>query len=267
MRYHETPPPSDLAPFVQCVWELEGDGTALGEPIFPDGRIELVIHLGDRPASDVGDAPQPAAMVVGQMTTGLRLRPVARLHCVGLRFTPVGARAWLRLPLHELRDRIEPLADICGAQAARLLDAAADARTASHRTARVLDQARTILRGAAPPPRGLQSAVALTLAREGQATVDSMAAAAGWSARQLERLFLDAVGLPPKPFARVVRFQHAVRDLQRGVPPAQVAASRGFADQPHLAREFKRMAGVPARAVDLGRVAFVQDADGGPPQH
>ena len=266
MRYHEIPPPSDLAPFVQCVWELESDGTALGEPIFPDGRIELVFHLGDRPAPDVGDA-QPAAMVVGQMTTGLRLRPVTRLHCVGLRFTPVGARAWLRLPLHELRDRIEPLADICGAQAVRLLDAVAEARTTGQRTARVLDQARTILRDATPPPPGLQTAVAFTLAREGRATVESMAAAAGWSARQLERLFLDAIGLPPKAFARVVRFQHAVRDLQRGVPPAQVAASRGFADQSHLAREFKRMAGVPARAVDLGRVAFVQDAEGRPPQH
>jgi AraC-like DNA-binding protein len=192
---------------------------------------------------------------------------VARLHCVGLRFTPTGARAWLRLPLHELRDRIVPLADICGAQAVRLLDAAADARTTAQRTGRLLDRARAILRDATPPPGGLQSAVAFTLAREGRVTVDSMAGAAGWSARQLERLFLDAVGLPPKAFARVVRFQHAVRDLQRGLPPAQVAASRGFADQSHLAREFKRMAGVPARGVDLGRVAFVQDADGPPPQH
>jgi methylphosphotriester-DNA--protein-cysteine methyltransferase len=259
VRYHETPPPLDLAPFLQCVWELEGDGAALAGPIFPDGRIELVIHLADRPALERGGARQPSVMVVGQMTAALRLRPPARLHCVGLRFTPAGARAWLRVPAHELTGRVEAFEDITGRCAARLRETAAGARHARERAGRLLAEARAVLLAAPRPPRALEAAVSYTLQREGRATVDAMARAAESGARRLERLFLDGVGLPPKTFARLVRFHHALQDLQRGAAPAQVAAARGFADQSHLAREFKRIAGVPAREIDFARVAFVQD--------
>ncbi len=265
MRYIETPPPPDLAPFVHCVWELEGDGAALAEPIFPDGRVELVILLGDRPLPHEGGAPQPAVMVVGQMTSALRLRPAGRLHSVGLRFTPAGSRAFLGLPLHRLSGRVEPLDVIGGSVMARLADAAGSARDAGERAALVLGALRTGLR-AVRTPRSVVASVALTLSRQGRTTVDAMVRMTGTSARQLERLFLEEVGLPPKTFARIVRFQYALRDLQRGVPAAHAAAARGFADQSHLAREFKRMAGVPARDVDLPRVAFVQDASAGPRQ-
>lgn len=265
MRYTETPPPPDLAPFVQCVWELEGAGAALAEPIFPDGRVEAVIHLGDRPSRDDG-IPQPSVMVVGQMTAALRLRPVRRLHCVGLRFTPAGSRVSLRVPLHELSGRIEPLDSLSHMLATRLSDAAAETRTASDRATLVYRALRACLRTDACAPLSVERAVSLALARQGRTTVDAMSRAAGTSPRHLERQFLDAVGLPPKIFARVVRFQHALRDLQHGVPAAQVAAARGFADQSHLAREFKRMAGVPAREVDLPRVAFVQDGAARPRQ-
>lgn len=266
MRYTETPPPPDLAPFVQCVWELDGGGSALEEPIFPDGRVEVVVHLGDRPSRDVDTVPQPAVMVVGQMTTALRLRPVRRLHCVGLRFTPAGSRVSLRVPLHELSGRIEPLDSLSHVLAARLSDAAGETRTAGDRAALVYRALRACVRMDARAPRSLERAVSLALATQGRATVDAMARAAGTSTRHLERQFLDDVGLPPKIFGRVVRFQHALRDLQHGMPAAQVAVARGFADQSHLAREFKRMAGVPARDVDLSHVAFVQDGAAGPRQ-
>ena len=266
MRYIETPPPPDLAPFVQCVWELEGAGSALAEPIFPDGRVEVVVHLADRPSCAVNGLPQPAVMVVGQMTAALRLRPVRSLHCVGLRFTPAGSRVSLRVPLHELSGRIEPLDSLSHMLAARLADAAGEARTAAERAALVFLAFRACLRTDARAPRSVERAVSLALGRQGRTTVDAMARAAGTSPRHLERQFLEEVGLPPKMFARVVRFQHALRDLQRGVAAAQVAAARGFADQSHLAREFKRMAGVPARDVDLPHVAFVQDGAAGPRQ-
>jgi AraC-like DNA-binding protein len=249
---------------VHCVWELDGDGSVLSEPIFPDGRVEIVIHLGDRPARDLDGRPQPAAMIVGQMTTALRLRPVRRLHSIGVRFTPAGSRAALRIPLHELSGRIEPLDALSAALTARLQDAVGDARTAGDRAALVFACLRIFMQGSVGAPDRVERAVALALSRHGRCTVDGMARTAGTSARQLERQFLDAVGLPPKTFARIVRFQHALRDLQRGLPAASVAAARGFADQSHLAREFKRVAGVPAGHVDLRRVAFVQDDAGRP---
>ncbi len=260
VRYLETRPSADLAPWVHCLWELEAGGDSLAEPIFPDGRVEIVVHLGDRPVAAGDSSPQPDVMTAGQMTKALRLHPVNRLHAVGIRFTPAGARAWLAPPLHELTDRVCALDDVAQTTARRVRDAAHGGITPRDRARHIERALRETLRpGHHAPPR-VESAVRLTLAHAGRVSVDALAHACGTSARHLERQYLDAVGLTPKALARTVRFQSALQHLQNGVAPAEAAAACGFADQAHLAREFNRFAGVPARAVDLGRVAFLQDA-------
>ncbi len=97
----------------------------------------------------------------------------------------------------------------------------------------------------------------LPLPRQGRVRVDTLAASAGIGVRQLERQFLDAVGLSPKGFIRTARLQHALRMLRDGEAPAGVAEACGFADQAHLSREFRGVAGVPAREVKLGSLAFL----------
>lgn len=84
----------------------------------------------------------------------------------------------------------------------------------------------------------------------------------GKSRRQFERHFLDAVGLSPKRFADVLRFQRALALLvQTRWPLAQIAAELGYADQSHFSRAFARFYGQPpARARQ--DVAFVQDVQG-----
>jgi len=259
VRYFETPPSPDLAPYVHRLWELDGAGDALAEPIFPDGRIEIVVHLGDRPVMDGAITPQPDVLVVGQMTTALRLRPVKRVHAVGVRFTPTGARAWLTVPVHELTGRMYPADEVSRGGAARLRAAVHGGATPRERMKRIESVLRTTLRPALRPSRAIEHAVCLTLDRAGLVTVDALARACALSARHLERQYLDDVGLSPKVLARTVRFQRALRHLQRGTPAANVAAACGFADQPHLAREFRRFAGVAARDVDLAHVVFLQD--------
>jgi AraC-like DNA-binding protein len=264
LTYIETLPSPDLAPYVHCVWELQDAGEkALVEPIFPDGRIEIVVHLADRPIVAGRDARQPDVMVVGQMTRAVRLQPVARLHALGIRFTPVGARAWLRVPQHQLTDAIHPLDELASTIAARIRAAAHDGRTPGERASRIEQVLRHTLGDGHGPPPAIAHAVRLTLARRGKVTINGLARVCGMSTRHLERHYLDAVGLTPKVLARTVRFQGALRDLQRGVPAVLAAHANGFADQSHLAREFRRFAGAAARDVNLSHVAFVQDSGAG----
>ena len=70
--------------------------------------------------------------------------------------------------------------------------------------------------------------------------------AIGLPSRTLRRRFTAQVGLTPKRFARVQRLQHVVRylDGRTQVDWAAVAAEHGYADQPHLADEFRELAGV-----------------------
>lgn len=89
--------------------------------------------------------------------------------------------------------------------------------------------------------------------------IPALAAGLGLSARQLERRFRAHVGLPPKAFARVARFDRAVRRLGDGTPLALLALDCGYADQAHFSHEFRSLAGMAPRAY----VANRQDADAG----
>ena len=68
MRYSQSAALPALADAIASIWELDAAGTPLNEPIFPDGRIEVIVHLGNRPTVAGESAQQPGLMVVGQMT-------------------------------------------------------------------------------------------------------------------------------------------------------------------------------------------------------
>ncbi len=113
-----------------------------------------------------------------------------------------------------------------------------------------------------PPPRPRNSAAVIRAVQDALAdriadppTLDELAAAAGMSPFALLRAFRDATGLPPHAYLNQLRVRLARRLLDAGLPPADVAAEAGFADQPHLTRHFKRVVGVPPGAYQRERAA------------
>lgn len=90
---------------------------------------------------------------------------------------------------------------------------------------------------------GRTAAVAAALARG--RPVAEVARSVALSGRQLHRLSLDAFGYGPKTLTRVLRFVRALGLARSGMPRAQVAVCAGYADQAHLAREVKALAGAP----------------------
>jgi len=79
----------------------------------------------------------------------------------------------------------------------------------------------------------------------GQARVAEVAERLGWSPRQLEREFRSGVGLSPKAFARIIRFQNLLRLVGEGTLRewTRLAHEGGYADQPHMVREFREFSG------------------------
>lgn len=89
------------------------------------------------------------------------------------------------------------------------------------------------------------AAAAVTLERQGGTVpIRALAAGLGCSERRLERRFRDELGLSPKRYARLLRFERAVQRIAAGLPLAEVAAETGFADQAHLTHEVRRFAGM-----------------------
>jgi AraC-like DNA-binding protein len=148
------------------------------------------------------------------------------------------------VPAHELRDRRLPLDALWPAAEARRLAekvaAAADPGAALESIA-----ADRLARVEPPDP-----AVAYIVARlRAGAPIAAVADAVGLSPRQLHRRSLAVFGYGPKTLARVLRLDGALRLARGGTPFATVAATAGYADQAHLARDVKALAGLPLGAV------------------
>jgi AraC-like DNA-binding protein len=254
LRYHERAPAADLQGLVECFWSLELDAAPpAAEPqfIFPDGRVELVFHFGERflRLHDDGRSDlQPRHLVVGQMTRATRLRPSGRAQALGVRLRPGAASAVLTSPLRELRDAILPLDSV--ELRVPLPTAPLEGVHLAEARVQVLEAwLRTCRDASAPAPAALLASVRAALASGGSRSVDDLLREAGLGARQLERGFERHVGLPPKLFARILRFQ-SVFAAAGGARPqfTGLALDLGYADQAHLTRDFREFSGTTPAA-------------------
>jgi AraC-like DNA-binding protein len=163
----------------------------------------------------------------------------------GLRFAPGDGPTVIGVPARELRDQRIPLADIWPtALVRRLTD---QVTTAGDRCLAL----ETLAFDRLPPTDPAITAIVTSLS--GGATVAHTAVAVEMGERKLHRRCLDAFGYGPKTLARILRMNRALDLARAGTPFAAVAAQAGYADQAHLARDVRSMAGVPLSALVVPR--------------
>ncbi len=83
-------------------------------------------------------------------------------------------------------------------------------------------------------------------------TVEALAGRLGMPRRDLHRVFARDMGISPKKWLRLRRFDAALRDVRSSAEKlVDVAVDHSFADQAHMTREFRRLAGAPPRVLRL----------------
>jgi AraC-like DNA-binding protein len=166
----------------------------------------------------------------GTTITGLRFQPGAAPHLIGV---PARVVRDQRVPLRELN---APLADRAMSLLARGASPA-DALLGTVLAARESAAARQ-------SPGGASAHLVTRLLAAGTSVADT-ADALGCTTRSLHRHTNDAFGYGPATLRRVLRFRRALALAWRNFPAAEAAARAGYADQAHLAREVRALAGVP----------------------
>ncbi|MET9542118.1 AraC family transcriptional regulator [Streptomyces sp. NPDC006553] len=219
--------------------DCTGTGTGTGRE--GGGRTHTGRNAGGRSVAHT-------AVVSGLHTRARVLGHQGDLHGVELTLAPWAAYRLFGSPLGELADILTDPADVLGRRA-RDLTAALEAAPGWAERFTVLDE--TLLRWAAevapsrePSPAVLDAWQLLTRT-SGTVPVRELAARSGWSLRHLENRFREQIGLTPKRLARILRLNHAIRQLAAGGRAADVAAGCGFYDQSHLSREFTALTGMP----------------------
>jgi AraC-like DNA-binding protein len=226
--YREIEPPESLRTLVKCGWTLSvpRKGPAwTTHRATPDGCMEIIHRLSGRSR---WNGEQPDSFVAGAITAPAELELGAGSRFVALRIWPWAWRLISSRSPRDLADRWVPLQEVAP----------------GFTMPRDLDAAMTALRDFSPTRDMVAVELALAVAR----TPRDLGRLAGMSPRVLQRWFERYVGQPPRTYLRMVRFSDALADLPKTAGGlADMAADHGFADQSHMAREFRALAGTPAR--------------------
>jgi len=171
---------------------------------------------------------------------------------MGVRFRTGGAYRFMRLPLDQLTDQNVASCDLWGSEGRRLEETVNKARDNDERQRLVEEFLLRQLSTTISRPR-FESAVDEIIHSRGQVRVNEVASRIGLSSRQLEREFRSRAGLAPKAFARIMRFQNLLRLVGEGTLRewTSLALEGGYADQPHMVREFRDMAGQSPTEQDI----------------
>ncbi len=221
MGYIETIPSDRLGNWVKVCWRLtcHGNGNVwIDRDATPDGCIELIWRSRGR---SIWKTAQPDFFVGGLIERPAQLRMTDDAVFHAIRIWPWTWNALYTPAAHNFLDSW--IADIPFA-------------TCDETLAAIDQQTQHLDLGLAPADIIVST------------SMSDLALRTGKSSRWLQRWFEKYVGIPPRRYFRMLRFQKTLVNIQQDQDTlAGHAASAGYSDQPHMAREFRAMAGIPAQ--------------------
>lgn len=258
MRYYTRRPTSPLSACVADLWLYSGYRPAhTFERILPTGTVEIVINLrnADPLRCYDSDTFALAGTIQGPLVSGARAR-----HCMvdtaqqeeimGVHFAPGGACALLGISVDEIHDQDVSLESLWGRSARELHERLLEETAPGPRLA-ILEAALLERMQQNRLPHPVVHAALRELEKiDVPVGVAQIAARFGWSDRHFIRTFTSQVGITPKSYGRIRRFQAALARVQSGRAPdwATLAVDCGYYDQAHLIRDFRAFSGITPTA-------------------
>jgi AraC-like DNA-binding protein len=248
MTYLQQPPSPPLRSYVQSFWYCRAPGIPHGrERVLPNGCMQIILNLSRNYLTDCGEdgagtRRRPPGSVGGARGRDWVVVTAAREELAGLVIQPGGFAALFRERADLFFERSVGLEDVwnCAALTERLCEALTPAGKLN-----VLDVFFTALlhQGA---QRSELVDQALHLFHEKGLSIAECAESVGVSERRLSQVFREHVGIAPKMWCRISRFQAAARALHEGadVPWVELALACGYYDQSHFANDFRAFSGV-----------------------
>jgi AraC-like DNA-binding protein len=199
------------------------------------------VHWCDRPLVE----RPPRVVIVGLQTyRRVRLQMTGTVESFVIFFQPTALHRIFSLPMHELTNTDHDARAVLGNWVDELEERLSESRSFEER----IRIANTFFLGRCstlPSPDGITATAMSILYRRGSILVPALAQRAGMSTRQFERRFTREIGLPPKLYARIARFESALecKALSTADTWTNVAHRLGYFDQMHMIKDFKEFSG------------------------
>jgi AraC-like DNA-binding protein len=224
-------------------------------PQFADGHVSMVFELGRSCGSDgrwAADSIGLRGTVTGPMSGVGRTEGSDRPEMIGVYFRPAGVAPFLRIAISDLADRAVRVEDLWGTPGSRVPGDLCG-RTEGDRIAHV-ESALLARLGVGRLRAGTVDVARLAahvIHRRGRVTVEGLAHAAGVSRQHLTREFRARLGIGPKLYIRLARFQSGLVYAGSGgkVGWADAAVEMGYADQSHMIADFRQFSALTPAAL------------------
>jgi AraC-like DNA-binding protein len=250
-NFYKPKPP--LSKFVDNFWLYEGYVPEhKTERILPTGTLELVINLRQNELRFY-DAERSencsrlsGAIVSGASGRGLAPDTAQEAFIIGVHFIPGGAFPFLGLPAGDLADTHVDLETLWGPSAGRLRERLCEARTSAERFQLLQQALLSRLCHGVEPHYAVAAALEMFGKNPSGPRVREAAKVLGLSQRRFIQVFKAEVGLTPKLFSRIQRFQQTRTLIQHhpSINWADLAVDLGYFDQSHFIREFLEFSGL-----------------------
>lgn len=264
MRYLARHPSPALGDVVDYVWSLSDAPGHARERIVPTGTVELVINLHDDEVRIYDAAGRErrfrGAIASGCYSSAFEFDTRAHTRVLGVHFKPGGAARLLGVPPGALANAHVGLDDLWGRSAADLRERLCSSPTVRQRMA-LLEHALIARLPDRPHRRPAVSTGLVELEQPG-VEVGHVVGMLGLSRRRFIEVFTEDVGMTPKRYAMVRRFQRALALATRSSSPAwtQIALECGYCDQSHLCRDWAELTGLSPSELVASRDVRVKES-------
>lgn len=256
--------PNDaLKDVIKDIWVFESQGELSDQEmriIPPSGTVKLVLYDRGTLAGRIGERAYPIA-AHRWFVAGVSDRPAIAdfdrsrpFRCICFDLYPAAAYRLLSVPQHELRNAIVPLDELADSAAVRTLEERIDEAEGPPRKAMLLQEYLTHALSRTERDAVFDDGAAAIMRSRGLVTMAALMRETALTDRWLRAKFEERLGISPKTFASLTRFQTCFRELLRD--------KRGFLqsgrfhdfyyDQAHFIKEFRRFLGYsPAKYTEL----------------
>jgi len=252
MSIHFASPSNELAPYVKRYWAIENvldKGEKCVQRIVPTGLTELLLYFTPRPKILTGNKYlSDNAALYGHQNDFYDMELEGDLSVFSIVFQPQGLMQFFKFPLHEICNQNVPLQHLIG-QSGRDLEEKMGEATTFHQRVNIVESYLLKLLNANFADfefRRINHIVDLIKQTCGNININQMASAACLCRKQFERIFAEHIGISPKQYLKIIRFQFALFQKQKNVNMSMLDLSYecGYYDQSHFINDFKSLSGL-----------------------
>jgi AraC-like DNA-binding protein len=239
-----------LQPYIGRIWVFEStSGIPDGDmkTIAPNGKIKLIIQYKKNLKSTMGniikDSSENSVIIIGQSTIPAIIESETEVGTIGIEFKPFAVYKFLNFPLNEITNQVNNLQDVMGNAGYNLQQRLMEVATIEAKVRLVEDFLIHQFYSLRKHNPIAEYAVKRIILSNGLIRIDELSDKLGYTKRHVDRIFSEYIGIGPKEFSSIIRFQTFYKKFHSSADFKAADFYDSYYDQSHFIKEFRKFTG------------------------